>query len=122
MMDRNTGKTEDVFVEVSSVEEAITISNNFARRQREGRSLTLGRHAARVVLSSMKDLMMAVFPRAKNVTWHGALPVVDFTVVEYTLGIPAASFDGFIGDDETALLIKWLTEPSRVSVLMSESP
>ncbi|QIW94550.1 hypothetical protein AMS68_000068 [Peltaster fructicola] len=113
MMDRNTGKTQDAFVEVSCHEEAATIAAHFSRREAEGRRLTLGNKPAQVKQSSNEEMMKAIFPFAKFVSWHGANPVVNYTPTQYYPGVVAARFDGFIGHDEAALMIKWLTEPGR---------
>lgn len=117
LMERDTGKTQDVFVEVSTIKEARTIYGQFQRRAHIGRSFTLGNARAQVELSSQSALMHAIFPQARKVTWQGAKPVVDLEDDYFFPGVKAVGFDGFLGDEETALLCKWLDSPSRVSVL-----
>lgn len=104
----------DVFVEVSSRQEAINIFNQFQLRVQRGRTLTLGKREAVLDLSSQEELMKNLFPRAKNVEWTGNTPTIIPDHPEYYHGVKAVGFDGFVSGEEMAILMKFLETPQRV--------
>lgn len=116
IMDRNTGKTNDAFIEVTRQQEAVTIVNSFTRRLMAGRQLRIGERLVDVELSSQEELMHHLFPRAKFVTWNGSVPTINFDGDTYFVGQPAIGFDGFVGSEEMVMLVKFADMPSRVSL------
>lgn len=116
IMDRNTGKTMDAFIEVKGSQEAVTIVNSFTRRMAQGRQLRIGERLVDVELSSQEALMDSLFPRAKFVTWAGSVPTVNTDGDTYFIGQPAIGFDGFVGSEEMVMLVKYADMPSRVSL------
>ena len=115
IMDRNTGKTMDAFVEVSKPQEAALVADSFTRRLMSGRPLKIGDRAVDVELSSQEELMGNLFPRTKFTTWKGSVPKVNDAGDMYFPGQPARGFDGFVGSEEMVMLIKFANQPSRVS-------
>ena len=115
IMDRNSGKTMDAFVEVSSTREALNIAGQVARRASAGRTIKLGDRQVDVEISSQEELMKELFPRTKNVEWVGNTPRVIDEDTEYFSNVQALGFDGFVGSEEMVMLVKFAENPSRVS-------
>ena len=115
VMDRHTAKTNDAYIEVKSSKEAVFISNQFNGRLKRGRTSKIGDRAVYVTVASQAELMAELFPRAKNVEWHGPVPVVSDKREEYYPGAPSAGFQGFLQDEELVFITKHAETPQRVS-------
>lgn len=106
MMERETGKTLDCYVEVASQEEAEMCMATFKRRSEAGRIPRIAERTVEVKMSSQAELLAELFPRAKHVSWRGAQPIVDMTPRSYYEGETAVGFQGFIHPEEFVLLLK----------------
>jgi len=115
IMERHTGKTMDAFVEFSRGSEASWVVNQFQKRMVQGRHPRVGDRQVEVVLSSQKELMSELFPRAKNVRWEGATPVVSPNTEMYYSGVESAGFTGFMQTEEVVMVTKHAETPHRVS-------
>jgi hypothetical protein len=113
VMERVTSKTLDCYVEFVSFNEALAAVNRFEQNKTGGRSGRLGQRHVEVELSSQAALMKELFPKAKNVSWRGAKPVVTPTDPndKYNSG-----FQGFVSKEELVMLVKHVEAPQRVSV------
>lgn len=119
VMDRNTGKTGDGYVEVPTAREALNTVSAINRRGTDGsRALKIGNREVSVQLSSPEELMAALFPHATTVEWTGYTPrVIDVDTMFYP-GAPGIGFTGFCGNEELAMLVKFAESPSRVCCLI----
>ena len=119
MMDRHTSKTMDAFVELESAKEAQWVVTQFARRIHAGRQAKIGDRSVVVEMSSQQEFMSEMFPRAKNVRFEGAMPIVDTRAVFYYQSVQATGFNGFLQDEEIVHITKHAETPQRVSTSMS---
>ncbi len=109
-MERATGKTMDCFVEFLSSGDALAAVNRFVRQKEEGRSGRIGDRHVDVEMSGQDSLMKELFPRAKNVIWHGADPAIFQSTEPFNSG-----FKGFITSEEMVMTVKHAETPHRVS-------
>ena len=117
IMERHTGKTMDAFIELARISEATYVVSQFQRRLLTGRAPKVGNREVEVELSSQEELMAELFPRAKNVRWVGAEPVITDIVESYYPGTTATGFNGFLQDEEVVMAVKHADTPHRVSIL-----
>nr|OQO23786.1 hypothetical protein B0A51_06735 [Rachicladosporium sp. CCFEE 5018] len=114
IMDRNTGKTMDAFMEVATPHEAVSISLSLSRRATEGRPLKLNDRPTDVEVSSQEALMAALFPRAKQIQWVGTTPrLIPQDLRYYDNSKTAVGFNGFIQSEELDMLLKFVENPAR---------
>ncbi|TGO45165.1 hypothetical protein BCON_0416g00010 [Botryotinia convoluta] len=110
IMERVTSKTLDAYVEFISFSEASNAITRFDMNRMGGRGGRLGQRHVEVELSSQEELMKQLFPKAKNVEWHGNKP----TIIErdendkYNSG-----FQGFVSREELVMLVKHVESPQR---------
>ncbi|KAK4635208.1 hypothetical protein CLAFUW4_01396 [Fulvia fulva] len=121
MMERETGKTMDCFVEFSTPTEAGWVVRQFQRRVDSGRPPKVGDRVVEVTFSTQDELMAELFPRAKHVRWNNGQPVVDRTERKYYADKPAAGFQGFLHNEEFVSLGKHAGLSER-SPFASKSP
>jgi hypothetical protein len=109
-MERVTSKTLDAYVEFVNFNEAVNAVNRFEVNRSGGRGGRLGQRHVEVELSCQERLMQDLFPKAKNVKWRGARPVIEPVDPEdkYNSG-----FQGFISKEELVMLIKHVEAPQR---------
>lgn len=115
IMDRHSGKTMDAFVEVSTHTEAIWVVNQFQKRVNEKRPAKIGGRVVDVALSNQDELMLTIFPRAKQTRWKNGVPVIDPTKHEWFPGVFSEGFKGFLQDEEIAHMYQHSDKPQRVS-------
>ena len=115
ILERETGKTMDCFIEFKTPNEAAWVVKQFAHRISAGRDPKVGDRVVEVEFSSQDELMAELFPRAKNVTWTSGKPVVDTTSRQYYQGWPAAGFQGFMHSEEYVMMSKHAEQSDRVS-------
>jgi hypothetical protein len=108
LMDRSTGKTMDVYVELFSLHEAKSCVAAFHNRCVSGRQPRIGDRHVDIELSSQEALMTALFPRAKCVQWQGNNPIIFTTAEPFNSG-----FTGFIKDEELHLITMHAETPQR---------
>ncbi|KAI0506184.1 hypothetical protein F5B22DRAFT_639406 [Xylaria bambusicola] len=109
IMDRVTGKTQDAFCELSSLNAAIEIVERFAKGAENGRLPRLGSRVVEIDLSSQTTLMKTVFPSSKNgVQWKGTRPQL-VTSSAYAW----ENFSGFFTEEEMVMLRKHVDNPQR---------
>ncbi|RMY58041.1 hypothetical protein D0865_02824, partial [Hortaea werneckii] len=113
IMERHTGKTMDAFVELENDAEARSVINHFQKRIEQGRQPRLGDRAVNVDLSSQEELMSELFPRAKNVMWDGASPVVSDHKNYYYPSVASTGFAGFLQPEEVVMVTKHVETPHR---------
>lgn len=111
-MDRASGKTMDAFVEVESREEVYSIVNLYSQRIKQRRGPRIGNRHVEIVESSQEELMRALFPKSRNVTWQGQEPLIGHSGDEHSSG-----FLGFLTREEITTLVKHAEVPQRVSVV-----
>jgi hypothetical protein len=113
VMERVTSKTLDCYVEFVNFNEALAAVNRFEGNRNGGRSGRLGQRHVEVELSSQAALMKELFPKAKNVSWNGAKPVIARVDPndKYNSG-----FQGFVSKEELVMLVKHVEAPQRVSL------
>lgn len=111
-MERVTSKTMDAYVEFVSVSEAITAVQRYENNRLVGRGGRLGERHVDLEVVGHERLMKDLFPKAKNVRWDNAVPVVLPTDPndKYNSG-----FKGFVSSEELVMLVKHVETPHRVS-------
>ncbi|KAJ8126640.1 hypothetical protein O1611_g6998 [Lasiodiplodia mahajangana] len=109
-MDRVTGKTQDAYCELFSLNAAIELVERFNKKGPEnGRTARIGTRVVEVELSSQTSLMATLFPISKcGVKWKGTRP-------EITMGHkdPWENFKGFFTEEEMVMLSKHIDSPQR---------
>ncbi|KAF2719444.1 hypothetical protein K431DRAFT_208395, partial [Polychaeton citri CBS 116435] len=113
MMERMTGKTMDVFVEVADADEARHIVMSSNRRAANLRTPKLGDRVVSMELSTQEEFMGALFSKAKDTTWVGAMPHVEYKSEEVRPGVWTQGFRGFLQPDEINMFVKFATSPLR---------
>ncbi|KAG9832670.1 hypothetical protein KCU94_g8837, partial [Aureobasidium melanogenum] len=108
IMERSTGKTMDVYVELDSLEEAKAAIAGFQQRCLNNRHPRIGDRHVEMELSSQEALMKELFPRAKCVNWDGHTPVIYSTTEAYNSG-----FQGFVTSEEMVMITKHAETPQR---------
>ncbi|KAI9644357.1 hypothetical protein NHQ30_007714 [Ciborinia camelliae] len=110
IMERVTSKTLDAYVEFISFSEAANAVQRFDTNRLGGRGGRLGQRHVEVELSSQEELMKQLFPKAKNVEWHGAIPriIPRDPNDKYNSG-----FQGFVSSEELVMLKKHVESPQR---------
>ncbi|ATZ53869.1 hypothetical protein BCIN_09g06370 [Botrytis cinerea B05.10] len=110
IMERVTSKTLDAYVEFVSFTEASNAITRFDMNRMGGRGGRLGQRHVEVELSSQEELMKQLFPKAKNVEWHGNKPtIIDRDENDkYNSG-----FQGFVSREELVMLVKHVESPQR---------
>ncbi|KAI9760583.1 MAG: Arp complex subunit [Chaenotheca gracillima] len=108
LMDRNTGKTLECFVEFVSHGDAMIALTRFERARDAGRHPRIGNRHANVELSSQEELMASLFPRAKCVDWEGQHPRVYETTEPFNSG-----FKTFITSEELVMTVRHAETPAR---------
>jgi hypothetical protein len=115
-MDRVTGKTMDAYIEFVNMREAVNAVKTKEVNRNGGRGGRLGNRFVSLEVTGQEQLMAALFPKAKNVTWQGSRPEI----------LPAnpndpynSGFKGFINSEELVLLVKQVENPNLVSILSS---
>ena len=112
-MERVTSKTLDCYVEFVNFNEAVNAVNRFETNRVGGRGGRLGQRHVEVELSTQEQLMKDLFPKAKNVKWHGAHP----EIIPRDPNDPYNSgFQGFVSREELVMLVKHVESPQRVSL------
>lgn len=111
IMDRPTGKTMDCYVEFFSTPDARAASNSLNLRPRH--LIRINDRVVDVATSSQSDLLKDLFPKAKNVTWEGGMPVIQEAKELYNTG-----FKTFVSAEEMGLLVRHAEQPHRVSDTM----
>lgn len=106
LMERETGKTMDCFIELSNAREAAWVAKTMQNRANAGRPPKVNNRLVQVSVSSQEELMHELFPRAKHVAWTGCHPIVDTTPRQYYPGVRAAGFQGFLHSEEYVQMIK----------------
>jgi hypothetical protein len=106
IMERESGKTMDCFVELSTPKEAAWVAGTLQKRTKSGQPPKMDNRVVQPTVSSQEDLMNALFPRARHVAWNGNHPIIDFTPRKYFRGITAAGFQGFLHSEEFTGMLK----------------
>ena len=109
IMDRSTGKTMDCFVEFFSTPDARACINSILLRSISQNRI--GDRVVEVMLSSQEELMTELFPKAKNVKWQGAKPVIKEATELFNSG-----FKTFVSLEELGCLVRHAEQPHRVSL------
>ncbi len=113
-MERVTSKTLDCYVEFTNFNEALHAVNRFDINRSGGRGGRLGQRHVEIELSSQEALMTNLFPKVKNVTWHGSQPVI---IARDPNDMYNSGFSGFITKEELIMLVKHVEYPARVGCL-----
>lgn len=109
IMDRNSGKTMDAYVEFTSHAEAlIQVEKHSRSRAFGGRPVKLGNRHVDVEISSQATLMKTLFPKAKNVEWVGQSPVIKKSTEPFNSG-----FKSFITLEELVSMTRYAEQPHR---------
>ncbi|KAF4549864.1 Hypothetical protein D9617_19g101690 [Elsinoe fawcettii] len=111
IMDRNTGKTNEAYVEVDSKDAAQDVMLHYEERRERGRAPKVGDRHVIIEVSNMQTLMAKLFPRVSCVQWLGAVPVPYQPADPYTTG-----FRGFIMIEECSQLKKHAEDPKKASL------
>jgi hypothetical protein len=106
IMERESGKTMDCFIELSTPKEAAWVAGTLQKRTKSGQPPKMDNRVVQPTVSSQEELMHALFPRARHVAWNGNHPIVDFTPRQYFRGITAAGFQGFLHSEEFTGMLK----------------
>lgn len=117
IVERETGKTMNCFIEFNTAREASHVERHILRRSGggRGRAPKIGDRPVIIEPSSIEELMAELFPRAKNVRWNGITPIVDTARPEYYPGQPSAGFQGFLHPEELAMMAKFADDSQKVS-------
>ena len=115
IMDRSTGKTMDCFVEFFSTPDARACINSILLRSISQNRI--GDRVVEVMLSSQEELMIELFPKAKNVRWQGAKPFIQEATELFNSG-----FKTFVSLEELGCLVRHAEQPHRVSLPFTTQP
>lgn len=115
LMERESGKTMDCFLEVTNANEAAWVVRQFAKRVEQHRPPKVGDRVVEVLYSSQDELMAELFPRAKHVRWSHGKPSVDKAPRKYYENQEAAGFQGFLHPEELVAMGKHANLSDRVS-------
>ncbi|ESZ91616.1 hypothetical protein SBOR_8015 [Sclerotinia borealis F-4128] len=110
IMERVTSKTLDAYVEFISFSEAANAVQRFDTNRIGGRGGRLGQRHVEVELSSQEELMKQLFPKAKNVKWHGSKPEI---IARDENDRYNSGFQGFVSREELVMLVKHVESPQR---------
>lgn len=110
----------DAYIEFKSVYEAVKAVDRQIEVHRDGnKGGRLGNRFVTVEVSGLEQMMRTLFPKARNVVWHGMAAEI----------IPPgqndrfnSGFKGFINPEELVLLVKHVQDPNRVSLFQTECP
>ncbi|CAG7943006.1 unnamed protein product [Penicillium salamii] len=116
IMERSTGKTMDCFVEYRTLEDARRTCASLNRNYDLGSAPRMGARHVDVEMSSAAELMKALFPLAKCISWPNGKPVVSSRRPSWSTG-----FDGFLTDEELFCLKRHAEQPHR-SAFASKVP
>lgn len=108
-MERPTGKSLEAFVEFANVEAASNTLDRYELRMSRGRLPRIQQRNIIIERASYDEMMKALFPRAKNVTWTAGVPHIN----EPTEAAPSV-FCGFLTDEEIFGMSNWAENPRRV--------
>lgn len=109
MFDRQSAKSGDCYIEFPTDAAAAAIFNSRKNWiQDNAAHRRIGVRNAVITISSQKELMEELFPKAKCVTWHGQEPNITYPEDEYTSG-----FAGFLTSEELVMTAKWANEPQK---------
>lgn len=122
LMERESGKTLDCFIEVATSKEAAWVARQFARRTEAHRQPKVGDRAVEVIYSSQDELMAELFPRAKHVRWTNGQLLVDTAPRQYYEDSKAAGFQGFLHPEELVAMAKHANLFERVSSCFRPPP
>lgn len=111
IMERLNSKTNDIFIELTSMREATKTVERFFDLALRRRFPRLGNRIVEIVMSSQSELMREMFPTARGLIWHGTTPVVEDMAPKESWKV----FKGFINDEEFAMLRRYAESPHRVS-------
>ncbi|KAK3996304.1 hypothetical protein QBC44DRAFT_232199 [Cladorrhinum sp. PSN332] len=110
IMDRPSSKTEDVYVEFYTSEDAAKCVERLQKNARNGRPPRIDGRIVAVQLVDQAELMRVLFPYAKGVDWHGCDPRVIEVGAD---GYEHEKFRGFLTPDEMIMLVKHVEVPGR---------
>ncbi|KAK4222354.1 hypothetical protein QBC38DRAFT_427468 [Podospora fimiseda] len=110
IMERTSSKTEDVFVEFMTSEDASKCIERLIKNSEKGRPPRLGNRVVTLKISDQTELMKALFPHAKGVDWLGSVPQIKEVGPD---GWDHERFRGFMTMDEMAMLVKHAEVPTR---------
>ena len=111
IMERSTGKTEDVFVEFATLRDAQDAVRIFNRNTDIGQGPRIGARHVDLTLVNQTELMKAMFPLAKDIEWVQGRPVQA-----YQGWSPAVT--SFLTDEEMFCSIRHAEMPLRVSQIV----
>ncbi|KAI9737921.1 MAG: hypothetical protein M1834_009291 [Cirrosporium novae-zelandiae] len=115
IMERNTAKTMDCYVEFFSHGDAQSSYNRFCRQKDDGRHPRLGMRHVEMEMSDQAALMCALFPRAKNVDWQGGEPQISHSIGPYNSG-----FKGYVTNEELVMVLKHAESPHKSGISVSK--
>lgn len=108
LQDRCTGRTLEAYVEYANMDDAIQVLKNFDARAARGRDIKSGIYRAKVALTSMNEMMKAIFARA-DCRWGNGLP-------EYQIPVYLGFFGGFVIKEEMHRMLNLAQHPSNPRV------
>ncbi|KAK7916977.1 RNA recognition- RNP-1 [Apiospora marii] len=109
IMDRVTSKTQDIYVEFATPNDAQAVLDRFEYNIASGRHPRLGDRPIRMHLSSPSRLMRALFPVARGLDWYGYIPHIH----QPNPHDAYENFSVFISDEELSMVAKHAEEPRR---------
>ncbi|KAK4508419.1 hypothetical protein PRZ48_002157 [Zasmidium cellare] len=121
LMERESGKTLDCFIEVASASEATWCMRQLNKRAEDGRPPKVGSRMVQVTTCTQDELMAELFPRAKHVRWVRGQPIVDKSKKQYYAHSPADGFSGFVHTEEFHAMMKHANQSERAPFI-SKSP
>jgi len=110
IIERQTSKTMDCFVEVATQIDAHMAIMAYERRSSAGRYPRIGDRPVRLRMSSQAELMSKLFPRAGSVVWDGQIPNIQRPHEPFDTG-----FHDFLTSEELVCIVKHAETPQRVS-------
>lgn len=109
IMERSTGKTMDCFVEFPTEADAQDTVSRISRSYDPGSTARMGNRHIDIETSNQADLLKAIFPLAKCISWVDGKPVKLENKDEWSTG-----FNGFLTDEELFCLNRHAEQPHRV--------
>lgn len=108
VMERSTAKTMECFVEFMTPGDA-SKSMRYLNGGLPAHPPRLGPRFVQIELSTQDELLDAMFPRAKCVSWHNGVPYIVKNTDPYSTG-----FQGFFTHEEFYNIVRHAEHPRRV--------
>jgi hypothetical protein len=118
IQERTNAKTQDCFVEVADTGVKRVVLSRYNAMMRDSRAPRMGNRIISVEDSNQAELMHEIFSRANCILWETER---GFPILKTNNDAWRSGFFGFLTHEELFLLVRYTTDPDRVSLPMKLS-